>query len=716
MNGRDTATNHPVQPCALRRRAASALRGVAVAVALVAALVPAAQAQTVPDLPPEVEELRSLLASPAVQDWLRGAPAAVPAETPAASDDILERGLERIARRRDHIAATIPRAPAEIAEAVHALGREAAARGWALTLLMVAALVGAGLAVEWRFQRATRAFRKSVLSAAEDTVPERLAKLGLRVALAAGAVASFAGGSLGVLLLLPLPPRAIGGAARIILAVIAFRILRYACQILLAPEAPERRVVPMTDAVAAFWTERIITFGAIVAAGWAVAQVLLVLGVSMPVHLLVGYVAFGIVAVLTVIWIWQRRHRDLGMPKPSLAAAIAWTAYVIALYLAWIAGAVFVLAPLLVAGLLPLAVGVVNRAVNHLLREGPPAPDGTAGERPPSVLAAAIERGARLNLILASTVFLLWAWDISLEEIVSASGRDGVIARVVLYLAAVMVIFDFLWHIIRTAIDSWIAKAEGAATDPEEARHRARMRTLLPILRNVLQAAFAIIGVMMILAAVGVDIAPLIAGAGVVGVAVGFGAQSAVKDIIAGMFYLLDDAFRVGEYIVAGSAKGTVESFSIRSIKLRHHRGPVYTIPFGSLGAIQNLSRDYVIEKQSVTVVYGTDLAKAKKVIKQVAADLMADPELGPSFIEPVKLQGVESLGDNGLVLRVKFTARPGEQFTIRRRMLAAIERQFNENGIEIAFPTVRVFAEDEPIETAGAAAARALAPPTAAQ
>ncbi|MFN6978201.1 MAG: mechanosensitive ion channel family protein, partial [Gemmobacter sp.] len=526
----------------------------------------------------------------------------------------------------------------------------------------------------------------------------------------------FAGGSLGVLLLLPLPPLAFGVAARILLAVIAFRILRYACQILLAPEAPERRVVPMTDAVATFWTERIITFGAIVAAGWAVAQVLLVLGVSMPVHLLVGYVAFGIVAVLTVIWIWQRRHRDLGMPQPPLAAAIGWTAYVIALYLAWIAGAVFVLAPLLVAGLLPLSVGVVNRAVNHLLREGPPAPDGTAGERPPSVLAAAIERGARLNLILASTVFLLWAWDISLDEIVSASGRDGVIARVVLYLAAVIVIFDFLWHIIRTAIDSWIAKAEGAATDPEEARHRARMRTLLPILRNVLQAAFAIIGLMMILAAVGVDIAPLIAGAGVLGVAVGFGAQSAVKDIIAGMFYLLDDAFRVGEYIVAGSAKGTVESFSIRSIKLRHHRGPVYTIPFGALGAIQNLSRDYVIEKQSFTVVYGTDLAKAKKVIKQVAADLLADPELGPSFIEPVKLQGVEALSDNGLVLRVKFTAKPGEQFTIRRRMLAAIEKRFNENGIEIAFPTVRVFAEDEPIEMAGAAAARALAPPTAAQ
>jgi small-conductance mechanosensitive channel len=298
---------------------------------------------------------------------------------------------------------------------------------------------------------------------------------------------------------------------------------------------------------------------------------------------------------------------------------------------------------------------------------------------------------------------------------VAAKGRDGVIARAVLYLAALGVIYDFVWHLIRTAIDSWIARAEGPADDPEEARHRARLRTLLPIFRNLLQGTFAIIGAMMAFAAIGVDIAPLIAGAGVVGVAIGFGAQNTVKDIIAGMFYLLDDAFRVGEYIVAGGAKGTVESFSIRSIKLRHHRGAVYTIPFGSLGAIQNLSRDWVIEKHSITVVFGTDLARAKKVIKKVSAELMQDPVIAGSFLEPLKLQGVDAISDHGLVLRIKFTAKPGEQFTIRRRALAAIEKGFAENGIEIAFPTVVVKAEDSEHEPGLAAAARAALPPPAA-
>ena len=106
-----------------------------------------------------------------------------------------------------------------------------------------------------------------------------------------------------------------------------------------------------------------------------------------------------------------------------------------------------------------------------------------------------------------------------------------------------------------------------------------------------------------------------------VGVAVGFGAQTLVKDIISGMFYLLDDAFRVGEYIQSGSYKGTVEAFSLRSVKLRHHRGPLFTVPFGELGAVQNMSRDWVIDKFSVSVTYDTDLDKAKQVIKKVSKE-----------------------------------------------------------------------------------------------
>ena len=120
----------------------------------------------------------------------------------------------------------------------------------------------------------------------------------------------------------------------------------------------------------------------------------------------------------------------------------------------------------------------------------------------------------------------------------------------------------------------------------------------------MLFATIVIITLLMALSSLGIEIGPLIAGAGVVGVAIGFGAQTLVKDVIAGMFYLLDDAFRVGEYIQSGSYKGTVESFSLRSVKLRHHRGDLFTVPFGELGAVQNMSRDWVIDKFTINVDY----------------------------------------------------------------------------------------------------------------
>jgi moderate conductance mechanosensitive channel len=126
-------------------------------------------------------------------------------------------------------------------------------------------------------------------------------------------------------------------------------------------------------------------------------------------------------------------------------------------------------------------------------------------------------------------------------------------------------------------------------------------------------------------------------------------------------------------------------------VKLRHHRGPVYTVPFGQLGAVQNMSRDWVIDKMTVGVTYDSDIDKAKKLIKQIGRDLAADPEVGRHIIEPFKMQGVEQFGDYAIQLRMKMMTKPGEQFVIRRRALAMIKKAFDENGIKFAFPTVQV-------------------------
>ena len=204
-------------------------------------------------------------------------------------------------------------------------------------------------------------------------------------------------------------------------------------------------------------------------------------------------------------------------------------------------------------------------------------------------------------------------------------------------------------------------------------------------------AVVAVMAVLMALSALGVQIGPLIAGAGVIGVAIGFGSQTLVRDVISGMFYLLDDAFRVGEYIVSGTFRGTVEGFSLRSIRLRHHRGSLFTVPFGNLGAVQNLSRDWVIDKISFNVPFDTDVAKVKKIVKRVSAEIMEDPTLAKGILEPLKSQGVFAMNDFAMQIRVKFKARPGGQFAVRRAAYDRIKRALAENGIQMAVPTVSV-------------------------
>jgi small-conductance mechanosensitive channel len=228
-----------------------------------------------------------------------------------------------------------------------------------------------------------------------------------------------------------------------------------------------------------------------------------------------------------------------------------------------------------------------------------------------------------------------------------------------------------------------------SATD-EQHRH-ARVRTLLPIVRSTLAATLVVTAVLMALSALGVKVAPLLAGAGVVGVAIGFGSQTLVRDLLSKFFYLLDDAFRVGEYIQSGNYKGTVEHLGVRSVRLRHHRGPLFTIPYGQLGAVQNMSRDWVIDKMTLGLVYGTDLDKVKKLLKQIGKELSANPEFAPDILEPLKMQGVDNFGDFAIQVRLKMKTLPNKQFTIRRRAYAMIQKVFAENGIQFAFPTVQV-------------------------
>jgi small-conductance mechanosensitive channel len=176
-----------------------------------------------------------------------------------------------------------------------------------------------------------------------------------------------------------------------------------------------------------------------------------------------------------------------------------------------------------------------------------------------------------------------------------------------------------------------------------------------------------------------------------VGIAIGFGAQKLVSDVLSGLFYLLDDAFRVGEYIEAGSITGAVEKITLRNVMLRHHRGMLQIIPYSDLGAITNFMRGGIVVKINLQFPYDTDVDVVRKVIKRVGIAMLDDPEFGKNFIKQVKSQGIREVGDSILTIRVKFTAKPGTHFVIRREAYRRITEALAAKGIHYAHRKVIV-------------------------
>ncbi len=657
-------------------------------------------AQDVPaapkDTPPQVRELLDLLADPAVRDWLQqqhAAQAAAPA-APAGPETTTSGNIaNRVAKIRAHLhglAAALPTLPDEFERARIILSLEFEETGFGSVLLLIVAFIALGFGIEWLFRRVTRGLQNWIVHVPLDTVGERLRAVAIRLAFGLELIASFAVGSVGAFLVFDWPPLLRELVLGYLFAFLITRLTLVLGRFLLAPGGERFRIVPMSTPAAWFWFRRIGFLVGWLAFGWVTVGLLATLGVAPPARQLVAY-ALGLVLLAIGLEIAWRRPRAEGERDRPLRRASNWllSVYFVLLWALWVVSAMpgFWLAVVIVG--LPVAIRTTERAVNHLLR---PAGAGEPSETAKGLHVVGVERGVRALLFIGFALLLAWGWKVDLGALTASDTLVTRLLRGALSAVVIALVADFIWQVAKTLIDRTLAQAASSGQpDTEEARRRARLRTLLPILRNVLFILIVVMALLMVLSAMGVQIGPLIAGAGVVGVAVGFGAQTVVKDIISGVFYLLDDAFRTGEYIQSGSYKGTVESFSLRSVKLRHHRGPLYTVPFGELGAIQNMSRDWVIDKMMIGITYDSDIEKARKLIKQIGKDLAADPEYAPHIIEPLKMQGVEQFGEFAIQIRMKMMTKPGEQFTIRRKAFAMIKKAFDANGIKFAFPTVQV-------------------------
>lgn len=627
----------------------------------------------------------------------------------------------RAAAIRSHLAAlaaALPGLPAELRRVIRAPELELE-RSATRVLLYMSALLVFGIGAEWLFRRITARKYRRLSSRGIATIGDRLRALGMRAIVRLGRVVAFAAGAGGTFLLFDWPPLTREIVLEYLVFFICLRAALAVADLLFAPSGPasdsgesEFRIIPMNDAAARFWMTWSGAFAVWFFVGLATVDLLDSLGLATEHRQIVAY-AFGLgLLAITLNIAWRRPHlvgqATLDAEQTEIAARTGrvepWllTAYLIMLWAAWVTSALNVFWLGLIAGALLLLVRTSRQAIAHILRPPAAAADD---QLQTSIGIVCLERGIRAALVIGAVLLLAQKWQIDLAALTTADTPFVRIVRGVLGALIVVLLANFAWSVAKVAIEQKIAEATAATpSETESARRRARLRTLLPILRTVTLIVLITTATMMALASLGIEIGPLIAGAGVFGLAVGFGAQTLVRDVISGMFYLLDDAFRVGEYIESGNYKGTVESFTLRTVKLRHHRGPLYTVPFGVLGAVKNMSRDWVIDKLTVNVGYGTDLDKVKKLIKQTGRDLAENPEFAPHILESLKMQGVEQFSDYGIQLRMKMTTRPGEQFVIRRAAYSLIKKVFDANGIKFASPTVQVSGD---AATPSAAAAR---------
>jgi small-conductance mechanosensitive channel len=571
----------------------------------------------------------------------------------------------------------------------------------------------AGLA-EMMARRSFRPARDRLLGSeaeSRDLLDRSVYLLGLLALDLAGVLAFALGAVVTFLLFDPVhqPTRAL--ALGLLGAIVGYRAFMLVSRFLLNPTNKRHRMSDMGDADAAFIHGWMRWVGAICTFGFVFLQLIQHLGEPGPEHALMGQL-LGLLLVFCVAYPLIHRRAAvtrslLLLVEPSgpmrrflaAAAPILTALAVIAIFLVYLMtglmGAPLPPAPglltIIVMLIVPYVDTVLERTVVYRRRQQEAADTGSGA------VTTVVIRAVRILIWLGSLLLLANAWSVDLRAAASAGVGDTV-SDALVDIGFAWFLAYLGWELARIAIDRRIAAESGpAAGEPGEmgGSGATRLATLLPLAKRAIQITIAVITVMITLSALGVDIGPLLAGAGVVGIAVGFGAQTLVRDVVSGAFFLMDDAFRVGEYVDVGSVKGTVEKISVRSFRLRHHRGPLHTVPFGEIQQLTNYSRDWVIMKLEFRVPFDTDPDQVRKIFKRIGQDLLANPELGPDFIEPFKSQGVFTLDDSALVIRGKFMAKPGKQFVARREIYNAVQRAFAAAGIRFADRRVTVQVAD---------------------
>jgi small-conductance mechanosensitive channel len=572
----------------------------------------------------------------------------------------------------------------------------------AVTYLLILLLVGCG--AEWLYWSYAWAPLRAIESMPVSS-PRQALRLGLRrLVLLGSGLLLFTLAIIAASTAFAWPPGVQEAVVAATLFVLVLRLAWICASVVLAPGSARLRLVPVAQRKV----------------GWLAATILGVAGLAAMASLIpvvleqiakaphaAGAVRFGfgtLTALLLVAAAFafvsepaQSISSGLRLRLPKFPRSIVVALLVAAVFVLWLLGST---TAAVIAALASVVI-VVQMGLRELVfffwqdemqvaAEAQTADDGLAD---PGLMPSIVLSAARFVVVLLGLAACAIALHAPMGELAASQSFAVRFGFQLLGVAALALFANVVWILIRTTIDHRLKRIgphdAHAASNPN-----ARLLTLLPLLRTTAAVLLAVLLVLSSLWALGIEITPLLAGAGVIGLAVGFGAQALVRDVIAGIFFLAEDVFRIGEYVESGTTtKGTVERITLRTVALRHHNGPLHFVPYGSLGTVRNNSRDWVIEKFNLPLPIGVDSERIRKLIKKIGQDMMNDPEIGHMLREPLKSK-LARIDPGVKVFRCKFQTAPGNQFDVRAQAFKRIEAELRAIGIGFADGTQTVIIE----------------------
>lgn len=583
-------------------------------------------------------------------------------------------------------------------------------RHWFGIIGKLGLVLAAGVAAEMLARIALRRPRRAIESRAGDNFWLTVTLLLARTVIDLVPIAVFAAASFGGLTLFG--PGEAGRLAAIALinANVLARGVAAVARMLLAPRVAELRLFPIGDETANYlfvWLKRLTN---LTIYGFFILQASRLLGLPVAANNVL-LKALGLsVALLLLMLVLQNKAEvarwirgDGGEFLPVLRRRVAdvWhilmIVYLAASFAVWAleisGGFEFVLR----ATVLTIAIVVLGRLIELSLRKLVTRAFALGQElnaRLPGLEARAnrylplVQSVARGGLYVLISLAVLQTWGLDVFSWFTSEVGRFVLGRAILIFLIICIAL-VAWEFVSALIERYLSGTDTAGSPVARSQ---RARTLLPLLRNVFTVVLAVVVVMTVLSELGLNIAPLLAGAGVVGLAVGFGAQTLVKDVITGVFILLEDSISAGDVVDVAGHSGVVESVTIRTLRLRDISGTIHTVPFSEVSSIKNLTRDYSFAFMEIGVAYREDIDAVISVIEELGAELRADPAFAPHILEDIQVQGLDRFADSAVIIRARIKTKPLQQWGIRRAFNLRMKRRFDELGIEIPFPHQTVY------------------------